>query len=127
MHRIIENDLSLTLKIDYKFKADLNGFFARHTFYPSSTCVPNIKAVLFNLTELWTGREEVVMRNSGIREKANAICPPTFSGVGIKISDTLLIACGIKKSILFRFEKYKIQFLMGVSSKIRFKDLKSVF
>jgi hypothetical protein len=51
-YRIIENDLSLALKIDYKFKADLNGFFVRHTFHPSSTCVSNIKAVLFNLTEL---------------------------------------------------------------------------
>jgi hypothetical protein len=46
--------------------------------------VPNIKAVLLNLTELVTGREEVVMRNSRIPEKANAICPPTFSGLGIK-------------------------------------------
>jgi hypothetical protein len=33
-------------------KADLNGFFMRHTFHPSSTCVPNIKAVVFDLTEL---------------------------------------------------------------------------
>jgi hypothetical protein len=40
--RFIENDLSLALNIDYKFKSDLN----------SSTCVPNIKAVLLNVTEL---------------------------------------------------------------------------
>jgi hypothetical protein len=41
-------------------------FLARHTFHPSSTCVPNIKAVKFDRVIDWKGRgSKVEFRNSG--------------------------------------------------------------
>jgi hypothetical protein len=87
MCRIIENELSLALNIDYKFKADLNVFFRATNlsskFYMCAkyhSCTIKFDRVIDR-----KGRgSNAEFRTSRIPEKANAICPPTFSGVGIK-------------------------------------------
>jgi hypothetical protein len=58
------------------------GFFAVHPFQPSCTCVLNIKAVLINGQNY---RPEGKKNKVYFQEKAKVKCPPTFSGVGIKI------------------------------------------